>query len=63
VCRASRRSAALWTFGPPGAAKSRFVALNGSMSALARSLDLTRAGLYAWLKRLRVDPEVWREET
>ncbi len=40
--------------------KRRFTAAGGSMSALARALSVTRAGLYAWFKRLGVNPEAWR---
>ncbi len=42
--------------------KKRFLEAGGSISALARRLNLSRPSLYAWLKRLGVDIAGWREE-
>ena len=42
--------------------RRRFLALDGSMSALARKLGLSRTALYRWFRRLGVNADRWRRE-
>ena len=42
--------------------KKRFIRAGGSMSTLARKLRMSRSSLYAWFKRMGVDPDLWRRE-
>jgi len=42
--------------------RKRFLAAGGSVSEMARKIGLKRASLYAWFKRLGVNPDLWREE-